>query len=188
MINCDYIENTSYDFLNKCYINKKNIDLMQTYPQPKINIFPCLTSTNKWTEFYIQKIVDIPYEKPDIDNIIEIHSSIDILSQRIIKTPIVISNKDIISNSEGCNLTGKKLIIEGLLKQKIIYTAATKESSLHSTHTLIPFSTFIIVENNTPLSQIFKITSHIENTFAYELSSRNIFINITVFINALINF
>lgn len=50
----------------------------------------------------------------------------------------------LISNVEGTCLSGRKLIIEGVLKQKVIYTAEVAEQSVHSAHYEIPFSAFII--------------------------------------------
>ncbi|MFR3499266.1 MAG: DUF3794 domain-containing protein, partial [Paraclostridium bifermentans] len=129
----------------------------------------------------------------DIEGIVEVHSCIEIISQRVIKTPVVtgytgpngvfVPGEDI-PNSECTNLTGRKLIVEGLLKQKIIYTAAVDEQSLHSAHFTVPFSTFIIVEKDTPLSQKFRILPFIEDVFACMLSERSVFKNTTIFLKA----
>lgn len=51
---------------------------------------------------------------------------------------------EIIQNAEGTCLTGRKLIVEGLLKQKIVYTALVDEQSVHSAHYEIPFLAYII--------------------------------------------
>ncbi|MBO3445730.1 DUF3794 domain-containing protein [Clostridium sp. CCUG 7971] len=50
----------------------------------------------------------------------------------------------IIPNAEGTCLSGRKLIIEGTLKQKVVYTAEVETQSVHSAHYEIPFSAFII--------------------------------------------
>lgn len=50
----------------------------------------------------------------------------------------------IIPNEEGTCLTGRKLIVEGTLKQKIIYTGLVDSQSVHSAHNCIPFTAFII--------------------------------------------
>lgn len=47
-------------------------------------------------------------------------------------------------NEEGTCLTGRKLIVEGTLKQKVVYTADVDVQSVHSAHYEIPFSAFII--------------------------------------------
>lgn len=194
MLNCDYTGNTSYKFYNKCFMNNDHINTLGQYPSSKIEkVLSCFADTDKWTEFFLPEIVDIPIQKPDIEGILEVHSCIDIISQRVIKTPIVngytssngtfIPGEDI-SNSECTNLTGRKLIIEGLLKQKVIYTALVDEQSIHSASFVIPFSTFIIIEKDTPLSQKFRITPYIEDIFASRLSERSVFKNTTIFIKA----
>lgn len=51
---------------------------------------------------------------------------------------------EIIHNAEGTCLSGRKLIIEGILKQKIVYTAEVDTQSVHSAHYEVPFIAFII--------------------------------------------
>lgn len=51
---------------------------------------------------------------------------------------------EIIPNKEGTCLTGRKLVIEGVLKQKLVYTANVETQSVHSAHFEIPFSAFVI--------------------------------------------
>lgn len=193
MLNCDYTGNTNYNFYNKCCLDSENIDTLGQYPANKIEkVLSCFTDSDKWTEFFLPEIVDIPVQKPDMEGVLEVHSCIDIISQRVIKTPVVTGYTasgvsvlgENIPNSESTNLTGRKLIIEGLLKQKVIYTAAVDEQSIHSASFVIPFSTFIIIEKNTPLSQKFRITPYIEDIFACRLSERSVFKNTTIFIKA----
>lgn len=50
----------------------------------------------------------------------------------------------IIPNAEGTCLSGRKLVIEGNLKQKIVYTGLVREQSVHSAHFTMPFSAFVI--------------------------------------------
>ena len=50
----------------------------------------------------------------------------------------------IIPNEEGTCLSGRKIIIEGTLKQKIVYTGLVDSQSVHSMHNCIPFTAFII--------------------------------------------
>lgn len=194
MLNCDYTGNTSYKFYDKCLINNDHVNALGQYPSNKIEkVLSCFADTDKWTEFFLPEIVDIPVQKPDVEGVLEVHSCIDIISQKVIKTPIVngytasngtfIPGEDI-PNSECTNLTGRKLIIEGLLQQKIIYTALVSEQSVHSANFVIPFSTFIIIDKDTPLSQKFRISPYIEDIFASRLSERSIFKNTTIFIKA----
>lgn len=50
----------------------------------------------------------------------------------------------LIRNAEGTFLSGRKLIINGKLNQKIVYTANVTDQSVHSAHFSVPFSAFII--------------------------------------------
>ena len=50
----------------------------------------------------------------------------------------------LINNEEGTCLSGRKLIVEGILKQKIVYTAEVETQSVHSAHYEIPFISYII--------------------------------------------
>lgn len=194
MLNCDYTGNTGYRFYDKCCTESENINIVGEYPESKIEkILTCFTDIDKWTEFFLPEIVDIPVQKPDIEGVVEIQSCVEIISQRVVKTPVVNGYTDIngvyragesIPNSECTNLTGRKLVIEGLLKQKVIYTALVSEQSLHSANFIVPFSTFIIVEKDTPLSQKFKIVPYIEDIYACKLSERSVFKNTTIFIKA----
>ena len=194
MLNRDYTGCTTYNFYNKCCINDEHVNTMGAYPANKMaSVLTSPVATNMWTEFFLPEIVDIPDVKPNMEGIIEVRSCIEILSQRVVKTPSVIGYEEAdgtfipgnsIGNNECTNLTGRKLVIEGLLTQKIIYTAEVAEQSVHSAHFSIPFSTFIIIEPNTPLSQRFKVTPYIEDIYVCRLSERSVFKNTTIFIKA----
>ncbi|MGL4911411.1 MAG: SPOCS domain-containing protein [Romboutsia sp.] len=194
MLNCDYTGSTIYRFYDKCCISSENINFIGEYPQNKIEkVLSCFNDTDKWTEFFLPEIVDIPIQKPNIEGVVEIQSCVEIISQRVIKTPTVSGYTNSngvyipgenIPNSECTNLTGKKLIIEGLLRQKIIYTALVENQALHSANFVVPFSTFIIIDKDTALSQKFKVMPYIEDIFACKLSERSVFKNTTIFIKA----
>lgn len=193
MLSCDYTGSTNYKFYNNSCISDDNINILGEYPSNKIEkALSCFNENDKWTEFFLPEIVDIPVQKPDMEGILEVNSCIDIISQKVVKTPVVNGYStptgpvlgENIPNSECTNLTGRKLIIEGLLKQKVLYTAAVDNQSIHSANFSFPFSTFIIIEKDTPLSQNFRITPYIEDIFAYRLSERSIFKNTTIFIKA----
>lgn len=194
MLNSDYTNNTSYQFYDSCFTYDNQISKLGVYPENKIeNALVCSNDADKWVQFFIPEIVDIPTQKPDIEGIISLQSSIKIISQRVIKTPqvtgytaadgTVFAGEDI-PNAEGTKLTGRKLIIEGFINQKVIYTADEPEQSVHSAHFTYPFSVFIVIDKDTPLSQKFTVTPYIEDLYASQLSNRSIFKNTTIFIKA----
>ena len=190
----NYTLGTEFLFQNGCLSSCNSLSMSGIYPQSKIeNVLACPLTTDKWVQFFVPEIVDIPELKPDMEDIISINSCVEILCQRVIKTPEVTgytnSNGEYIhgyeiDNAECTRLTGRKLIIEGLIKQKITYTALLPEQSLHSASYKIPFSVFIIIEKDTPLSKTFKVTPYIEDVYACRLSERSIFKNSTIFIKA----
>lgn len=195
MLNNDYTNNTVYEFYNSFSNELEKINTVGVYPQDKIErALNCGSSdTREWVQFFVPEIVDIPPQKPDAEGIVGVHSCIQIISQKVIKTPVVkgYTNSsgvfipgENISNAECTNLTGKKLIIKGLLKQKVIYTALVEDQALHSASFSVPFSVFIIIDKDTPLSERFKITPYIEDIFALKLSERSVFSNTTIFIKA----
>lgn len=47
-------------------------------------------------------------------------------------------------NEEGTYLTGRKLIVEGVLRQKVVYTGLVRDQSVHSVHKTVPFTAYII--------------------------------------------
>lgn len=189
MANCNH----SYDLFSQPYVYDPNINTPGVYPPNRIErILNCCGDSDKWREFFLSEIVSIPDVKPNIQNIIEVSSCTDIIHQQVIRTPLVTGYTTVqgpvlgadIYNFECTSLTGKKLIIEGTLTQSIIYNAAIAGQSPYSVSFVQPFSTFIIVDADTPLSQKFNISVFIEDVFAGTISERNIFKNTTLFIKA----
>lgn len=140
------------------------------------------STENTWTQMFIPEFLTIPSQKPDIEQLISITSRIKIIAQKVIETPKPTSGNE--ENLEGTRLTGKKLIVEGVLRQKVVYTADVAEQSLHSAHFDIPFSVFIIIPEETELTDKFRIQHCIEDIFACKLNKRQIFKNVTFFIKA----
>lgn len=100
-----------------------------------------------WLQMNIPEKLTIPDQKPDIEQINSLSISVDIMRSEVIKVPVspLDDNGDLTSNLEGKVTTGRKLIIEGQLCQKIEYTANEAEQSIHSAHFYVPFSSYIIV-------------------------------------------
>lgn len=100
-----------------------------------------------WKQMNVSEKLTIPELKPDVEQINSVNVSIDIIRAEVIKVPASPVDVDgqYISNLEGKVSTGRKLIIEGQLCQKVVYTANEAEQSVHSAHFYVPFSSFIIV-------------------------------------------
>lgn len=89
---------------------------------------------------YITEKVTVPAEKPDIESINSVNVSVEIIRKEVIITPMSTT-----SNLEGRSLSGRKLIIEGVLNQVINYTALEITQPVHTFHAHVPFSSYIVV-------------------------------------------
>lgn len=136
-----------------------------------------------WTQISIPENLIIPSHKPDIEQINSVNISVNILRKKVIVTPVSTG-----ANQEGKILTGRKIIIEGELCQTIQYTADVPEQSVHSAHFIVPFSAFIVVPNKIKgvdtLNINFDINPCVEDVFVKAFSNREIFKNVTLFLQA----
>ena len=152
-------------------------------PREKLECFLDCGNIRRWTQLLVPEVLCIPCQKPDIEQLISITAIVDIISQRVVRTP---GDKCMTLTNEECtDLTGKKLIIEGVLQQKIVYAAAVEEQSVHSVHFDVPFSAFIILAPEDHLSKKFKVEACIEDIFITNITARKIFKNVTLVIRAL---
>ncbi|MEN6411791.1 MAG: DUF3794 domain-containing protein [Veillonellales bacterium] len=142
------------------------------------DVDPALATDRNWSELSIPEVLTLPCQKPDIESIDKVYIQVRIISQRIIETP------EGTKNQEGTTLTGKKLIVEGILHQKIVYTAAVRQQSVHAAHFDIPFSTFIVLKSTIAVTDLLCIDSCVEDVFVQAVNSRQIFKNVTLFLRA----
>lgn len=144
-----------------------------------------LGSPALFTEVAIPEIVKIPDEKPDIEELLSVMVDAKIVSLRIIDTPKGTSH-------EGQRLTGKKLSIELLLKQKVKYIADEPTQSVHAAHFEHTVSSiWVIVPEKIgckPIETLLMqgklvVTPYIEDIYGEQLDKRTIFKNITVLVH-----
>ncbi|HHN8249672.1 DUF3794 domain-containing protein [Clostridioides difficile] len=151
-----------------------------------------------WFQMYIPETLNVPTQKPDIEQINSVNVSVDILRTKVVRTPIspVDANNDFIANLEGKVSTGRKLIVEGVLCQKISYTADKETQSVHSAHFYVPFSGYIVIpqeitfNNVTPkitldsLDIDYQVNACIEDLSISKLDARTILKHITLLLYA----
>lgn len=132
-------------------------------------------------QFSVMEDVEIPASKPDMEDIITVSADVVIISTTIIKTPISTSY-------EGQHLTGYKAIVEGKIVQKIEYIAKDTVQSVHAAEFEMPFSNFIVLpycyKEDTPVI----VQGIIEDIYSKMIDSRHLFKNITLRIEASVNF
>lgn len=135
-----------------------------------------------WTEISIPEILKIPSLKPDIGNIQSVIITPRIEDERIIST----LNSEKFDKQEGMRLTNKKLLIDGVLFQKIIYTSNEQEQGLVTIDFDIPFSTYIVIEPNTSINENkFYVNVYVEDVVVQMINTRNIFKNVTLFLKVI---
>ncbi|GAA0066757.1 TPA: DUF3794 domain-containing protein [Clostridium perfringens] len=106
-----------------------------------------------WLQMSIPETLNIPTQKPDMEQINSVNVSVNILRQEVIKVPESATvNGELQPNLEGKISTGRKIIVEGELCQKIVYTANDEEQSVHSAHFYVPFSSYIVVPKELNIS------------------------------------
>lgn len=88
--------------------------------------FPVITPLTFYNQIAVQERLTIPEVKPDVEQINTLLIEAEVTQTRNIFTP-----------------TGVKVVVEGVLRQKVIYTALVPEQSVHSAHFEHPFCTFI---------------------------------------------
>lgn len=163
---CKCIFDPAVDIIGLCDVSKIVID----------------GTDQAWTELSIPEVLRIPCEKPDVESVDKVFIKLKIISKRVIKTPDSAGGE----NQEGTKLTGRKLSIEGILQQKIVYTALVPEQSVHSAHFEIPFSAFIVIDGAAEVGDEdeYCIESCIEDVYVKVFNRKEIFKNVTLFLRA----
>lgn len=123
-MNCNNCMNSIIDVTGICCPKDTSV-VLEKYPY--------------WIQMYIPETLCIPPQKPDVEEINSVNINVNILRKKVVKTPIAEENL------EGKKLTGRKLIVEGQLCQKVVYTACDEVQSVHSAHFYVPFSAYIVV-------------------------------------------
>lgn len=138
-----------------------------------------------FTQFLCEDNIIVPDKKPAIEDIVSVIVDPEIVSLRIINTPIGCS-------AEGQKLTGKKLSIEIKMRQKILYISKCEVQSVHAVENECYKSVYIIIPKCIHGSDVEHLLNQkyidvdvkIENTSAIKVDERNIYKSIVLFIKA----
>lgn len=125
----------------------------------------------------VDENLTIPPQKPDAEDILNTIVDVVIGETRVIKTMQGISE-------EGQVLTGYKLIIEGILHQKVEYVADESSQTVHTAEFNVPFSSFIILHENFVEGSVTNVAAYVEDVYVKLLDKRNIFKNVTLRLEA----
>lgn len=126
-------------------------------------------------QFNIEETVCIPSQKPDIEQVLKVISNVEIISTRVIKTPVGTS-------LEGEILTGWKVVVEGQLEQVVQYVANCPDQPSHAAEFIVPFSTFVVLPEDFVIGTPITVTPFIEDIYVEQLDLRCIFKNTTLLV------
>ncbi|MGL5766877.1 MAG: hypothetical protein ACRCX8_14665 [Sarcina sp.] len=139
-------------------------------------------------EYFKEELLDdvliIPPQKPDIERILDIVAWADVEDFKLVETEIGYSY-------EGQRLTGKKLVTEIKIKEKVTYVADVLEQSGHAAHYEKLKSVFVIlpekVGNKYTCDLIranrLQITPYVEDICYRQLNEREIHSCLMLFVD-----
>ncbi|GAB6139130.1 SPOCS domain-containing protein [Halanaerobaculum tunisiense] len=139
-----------------------------------------------FTQLKVPEILEIPEQKPDIEQVLQVLVEGKVTNLRIIETPEETSE-------EGQALTGEKLVIEGKIRQKVVYVADVEDGSqpVHSAEFEIPFSTFIVVPKcyvgtvKPGKEDNINVQVCVEDVFIETIDPRKVIKSVLLYINAI---
>lgn len=128
-------------------------------------------------QLQIQKNLSIPVHHPEVGQILSVTVKAEIKETQIINTPIAKSN-------EGQILSGKKILVRGILFYKLEYVIDNEDQLLYSIEFKELFSDDIVIDDNTDCITPVIVIPYIEDIYIKQISKRNIFISVILLINA----
>lgn len=138
-----------------------------------------------FTEITFTELLEIPYEKPDVEKLLSVMVSADVISEKLIDTPVA-------KSYEGQVLSGRKLIVEVKLREKVKYVANKQCQSVHSAHyDDVIKSVFVIVPeeiDGVKVSDLirrrkYSITPYLEDVYAVMRDCRTIYKCVTLLVD-----
>lgn len=142
-----------------------------TYDNPCLPLQSC-----SFKQFNVDAKQCIPDCKPNIEQLLKVTSEVVINYTKVINTP---KGKSL----EGTILTGKKVIVEGTIDQRVQYIACEDVQSIHVVHFTTPFLTYVVLpENYTGCTEIV-VSGFVEDVTAEVEGCRQIYLNDTLLIS-----
>ena len=165
---CKCSLNNQYEVVGICDIEKFS---------KKISKF----KDKSWCQISISNNLIISDDKLSIKSVTKVFVTVQIISTKLISTP-----KSQQTNIEGMSLTGKLLLVEGEIIQRVLYISNnTSSDKINSFKTKIPFNTYIIVDKNSDINMDkYCVYSCIEYSSVRLINHKSLSQNSTLFLFA----
>ncbi len=140
------------------------------------------TNPTMFTEMTFADTLTVPEAKPPVGQLTTVIVEVKIDSVRIVRSPTGRS-------LGGLILRGTKVVIEGTIKQEILYVADAPDQPVHAFHGTVPFSTFIVASSTmdgVPINELLpsmEVKPYVEDVFVNLTSPRSVFKNVVLFLN-----
>lgn len=128
-----------------CITNVATVKVNFAYPNNSIgtktytsNVVSLYIGISNFKQISIDSSFSVPSQKPDIEEICDVKASVEITDSYTIPTTRGVSN-------EGQILTGTKLVMNGLIKITMTYTALSSVQDMYAVYCEIPFSTYVVM-------------------------------------------
>lgn len=160
-----------------------NCDCCRNSPGIRIinNNCPQVLNTNSWSQISVPETITLPDCYSDIDNLVNVTVESKVIGSSFIITP----SSNGIKNKEDTLLTGFKLLVQGVLKQQILYTSKSCYSEVSAINFNMPFCAFVMLPSNATPKDNYCIKICIEDVYATVLSPRKIFKSATLLVSAI---
>ncbi len=139
------------------------------------NQIPQNYSVNAFKEIMLQEHISLNDCFPDIEQITRVTACVEIKNFYIIETPVSKRDqKGNLLNPSGQTLTGKKLVIEGVVHQTIHYVADNCEQSIMVFDNSYCFGTFVVLPQSAAMNTCYTVVPYIEDILVESIGPRDI--------------
>lgn len=115
----------------------------------------------------------LPEGKPDMEQMIKVMAEVIITEKRIKNIPVG-------TTLEGQNLTGRILIVEGEIREKIKYAACEPTKVVHGVQFHVPISIFLMLPSDYKIDDPIDVKGYIEDIEISILDKRKIYQNVVL--------
>ncbi len=136
---------------------------------------PINYSVNAFKELMLQENITLNECFPNIEQITRVTACVEIKNYYVVDTPVSQRNaRGEILNPSGQTLTGKKLVIEGVVHQSIHYVADNCEQNVMVVDNSYCFGTFVVLPKSATQNSCYTVIPYIEDIIAEAIGPRDI--------------